>query len=71
MALHLDGDRRGNEVVTVEGTATIGGERPADEVPDYVAKYREQMADLGYTPKGFAEDYSVPVRVVPSRWRTW
>ncbi len=72
VTLHLDADRRGNDVIIVEGSAEIVDDAPpADEVPAYVDKYRREIADLGSTPSAFAEDYSVPVRVTPTRWRTW
>jgi hypothetical protein len=59
-------------VVTVEGTAEVLRDQPpADQVQDYVEKYRAPIADLGWTPESFAADYSVPLRITPTRVQTW
>ena len=72
VSLHLEGDRRGYDVVTVEGTARIQEDAPpADRVPEYVDKYRQEIADLDWTPQSFAGDYAVPIRITPTRWQTW
>ncbi|MGH2725108.1 MAG: TIGR03667 family PPOX class F420-dependent oxidoreductase [Actinomycetota bacterium] len=72
VSLHLDGDRRGYDVVTVEGRAAVGADAPpADQVPEYVDKYRQEISALDWTPRSFAEDYSVPIRVTPTRWQAW
>lgn len=72
VAVHLDGDAAGNDVVTFEGTAEVlRGQPPADGVPAYAAKYRGPIRDLGWTPKSFAADYSVPIRITPTRDRIW
>jgi PPOX class probable F420-dependent enzyme len=72
VSLHLDGDAAGNDVVTFEGTAEILRDQPpADQVPGYVEKYRGPIQDLGWTAESFAADYSVPLRVTPTRDRIW
>lgn len=38
---------------------------PPSVQPAYLAKYREAMAEIGFTPEGFAEMWSVPLRVTP------
>jgi hypothetical protein len=59
-------------VVRVEGTAEIDGDAPsADEVEAYVDKYREAIARIGFDVDGFAREYSVAVRVTPTRWQVW
>jgi PPOX class probable F420-dependent enzyme len=70
VALHLDGDGRGGDIVVVGGRARIAREAPpADRVPEYVAKYREAMRRIGMTPESFARAYSVAVRVTPTGLR--
>jgi PPOX class probable F420-dependent enzyme len=70
VALHLDGDGKGGDIVVVTGAARIDREAPpADKVPAYVAKYREGMKRIGMTPESFAHAYSVAVRVTPTRLR--
>lgn len=72
VSLHLEGDRKGGDVVTVEGRATVdGGAPPAHEVPGYVAKYGDGIARLGTDPAGFGADYSTAIRVTPTRGRAW
>lgn len=70
VALHLDGDGKGGDIVVVTGDARIDREAPpADKVPAYVAKYREGMKRIGMTPESFARAYSVAVRVTPRKLR--
>ena len=64
VALHLDGNGRGGDIVVVTGEASVSeGEPPADRVPAYVVKYAELIELNGWTPQSFAEDYSVALRV--------
>ena len=70
VALHLDGDGRGGDIVVLTGEARIAPDAPpADAVPDYVAKYREAMTRIGMTPESFAAGYSVAIRLTPTRLR--
>jgi PPOX class probable F420-dependent enzyme len=70
VALHLDGDGHGGDIVVVTGEARIDLQAPpADRVPEYVTKYREGMRRIGMTPESFARAYSVAVRVTPSHLR--
>ena len=72
VGLNLNSNARGGEVVRVEGTARIVEDAPpATEVPDYVEKYREDMARIGFDEEGFARAYSVAIRVTPTRWQIW
>ncbi len=70
VALHLDGDGRGGDIVIVTGDARLAPDAPpADRVPEYVAKYREGLRRINMTPESFARAYSVALRVTPSRLR--
>jgi PPOX class probable F420-dependent enzyme len=70
VALHFNTDADGSEVVVLTGEGRIDRKAPAaNENPDYLRKYRQGIADLEMTPEGFAADYSVPLRVTPSRLR--
>jgi PPOX class probable F420-dependent enzyme len=70
VALHLDGDGHGGDIVIVTGDARIEPEAPpADRVPAYVEKYREGVRRIGMTPESFARAYSVAVRVTPRQLR--
>src|SRR5215212_6502911 len=70
--LNLNSNARGGDVVRAEGTAEVVEDAPpADEVPEYVEKYRDAIARIGFDPSGFARAYSVPIRVKPERWQVW
>ena len=56
----------------VEGTTEIVEDAPlATEVGEYVEKYRESIARIGFEPDSFARSYSVALRVAPGRWQVW
>ena len=70
VSLHLDGDGRGGNAVVCLGQARVSDDRPANEVSDYVEKYRSLIVDRNrWTPESFAADYSVPMRISVSRIR--
>ena len=72
VSLNLDGNGVGGDIVTIEGQARIvPDEPPAHEVPAFVAKYAERIERNGWTPASFAADYSVPIRITPTRSRAW
>jgi PPOX class probable F420-dependent enzyme len=69
VALHLNDDGRGSDVVTVSGRARRSDDPPAHQVPAYMAKYGGMIAGNSWTPESFAADYSVPMRIDPVRVR--
>ncbi len=69
VALHLDGDGRGGDIVILSGKARESQDPPAHEIAPYIEKYAERIARNGWTPESFAADYSVPVRITPTRLR--
>jgi PPOX class probable F420-dependent enzyme len=72
VALHLEGNRVGGDNVIFEGQATLSGDAPpADRVPEYIEKYGPRIEQYGWTPEGFAKDYSQPIRITPTRLRIW
>lgn len=72
VALNLNSDEGGDDVVTVSGAATIDrGAPPAKDNPAYVEKYRESMSRAGWTPESMSADYSVPIRIRPDSARVW
>jgi PPOX class probable F420-dependent enzyme len=69
VALHLNTDPVGEDVVRIDGTANIDPKQPpAYKVPNYVRKYREQIKGLDWTPKVFSDQYHVAIRVKPTRF---
>jgi PPOX class probable F420-dependent enzyme len=72
VGLNLNSSETGGDVVRVEGTAELDESAPpADEVEAYVEKYREGIARIGFDVDGFAQAYTVAVRVTPTRWQVW
>lgn len=70
VALHLNSDPHGGDVVIITGEARVATDAPpANAVPAYVDKYRDLMAANGWTPDEFARLYSVPIRVTPKHLR--
>lgn len=72
VALNLDGNGRGGDIVTIEGRAQIDRAAPsAAEVDAYVARYGNRM-DRGWGgPEQFAAKYPAPIRITPTRVRAW
>ena len=67
VALHLNTDSVGDDVVRIEGTAKVDSKQPpAYKVPNYVRKYREQIQGFDWTPKIFSEKYHFAIRVRPT-----
>ena len=68
--LHFNTDRSGDLVHRFEGVAEVLADQPpANRVPKYLAKYRERIKGYGWTPKSFADQYRVAIRVRPTRLR--
>jgi len=70
VSVHLADDGSGGDLVVLEGTARIDeATPPADQHPAYMAKYTEWMVrDLGSVDT-FLGEYTVPVRIMPTRGR--
>ena len=70
VALNLDGDGRGGDIVIFTGRAAIDPTIPAaDQLPAYAEKYREGFQRINMTPAEFARVYSVAIRVWPEALR--
>ena len=68
VALHLDGDGQGGNIVIMSGEARVVTDvPPATEIPAYLEKYRQGIARIGMTPEMFARTYSITVRITPTR----
>ena len=70
VALNFDGDGMGGNIVVITGQAEIASEAPpANEVAAYVQKYQRGFERIGLSAEGFAQSYSVAIRVRPTRLR--
>ena len=69
VALHLNTEPVGEDVVRIDGTAKIDPKQPpAYKVRNYVRKYREQIRGFDGTPKVFSDQYHVAIRVKPTHF---
>jgi PPOX class probable F420-dependent enzyme len=72
VSLHLNSDDEGGQVATFEGTAWIPSSHPqAHEVAGYLAKYRAGIASIDMTPEQMGAEYSVALRIIPTRVRVY
>ncbi|MFQ5554058.1 MAG: TIGR03667 family PPOX class F420-dependent oxidoreductase [Acidimicrobiia bacterium] len=68
-SFHFDGDKRGGDIVVLEGTAGVSEDPPSTGIPEYQEKYRSQIPRIGHNPDTFADAYPVPLRFTPKRLR--
>ena len=72
VALAMRTDEHGDALVVITGDAAVDKSAPPpDQVPEYIEKYRGEIARLGSDVPGFAGEYSVAVRIRPVRLRAW
>ena len=71
VALHLDGDGRGGDIVVLTGEIADAPDAPSPaDNPAYLAKYGDFIAGGPWrTPEVFAETYSAPLVFTPTRLR--
>ena len=71
VSLNLDSDGIDADIVIGWGEIRVSDDPPANEVPEYIAKYAKPIEALGWTPDGFAADFSVPLRIELTRIHGW
>jgi PPOX class probable F420-dependent enzyme len=72
VAVALRTDALGDELVVITGEAGVDESAPAAfEMPDYLEKYRDEIARQGSNPEEFSAAYAVPIRITPTRLRAW
>jgi len=70
VSFHLQSDPYGDKVLVIEGTAVVDPTIPAsDRHERYMAKYAEPLAHWGMDSTQTALDFSVPIRIRPTRVR--
>lgn len=71
VSLHLDSKSRGDSIVILIGTAAIDESAPpVNKNRAYVTKYRAEIDRLGLgNPAKMAKQYSVAVRITPTKLR--
>jgi PPOX class probable F420-dependent enzyme len=72
VSLSLDSDGIEADIVVIWGELHVSSDVPADQVPEYVEKYKGRIAALSWkTPDVFAADFSVPLRLEITRIHGW
>ncbi|HEY8454049.1 MAG TPA: TIGR03667 family PPOX class F420-dependent oxidoreductase [Actinopolymorphaceae bacterium] len=72
VALHLESDGQGGDIVVFTGRAWIDAKGPTDEEERaYRSKYAESLERLGMSYDEMRRSYSVVIRVTPERLRGW
>lgn len=70
VSFHLQSDPYGDHALVIEGTAAIDPVIPPSDVHEaYRAKYREPLAHWEMGEAATASDFSVPIRITPTRVR--
>jgi PPOX class probable F420-dependent enzyme len=70
VALNLDGDGLGGDIVVFAGEARLAEDAPpVNEVAEYAEKYQEGFTRINMTPETFAKTYSAALRVTPTSLR--
>ena len=70
VALNLDGNSKGGDIVVLTGTAALAARRPrASDDAAYVAKYGPDMTRVSGSPEAFSEAYPVAIEVTVTRVR--
>jgi PPOX class probable F420-dependent enzyme len=70
VALNFDGNGQGGDIVVITGEARIVTDvPPADQMSEYVTKYQDRIARSFGTPANFAAQYSVAIRITPTKVR--
>ena len=73
VALHFNTDEKAEEnVIVFLGNAEIDSSMPpAHEIPAYFEKYASGIKGLDMTPEEFSAEYSLAIRVRPTKLRGW
>jgi PPOX class probable F420-dependent enzyme len=72
VSFHLNCDPYGDHVVVLEGVAMVDpGIARSDVHPEYSEKYRGPLGHWEMDERQTADDFSVPIRIRPTRIRHW
>ena len=70
VSVNLDSNE-GADVVIAEGIARIVDGPSSAEHPAYQEKYLRRIERMGHTAGTFAAAYPTPIRIEPTRWRSF
>lgn len=73
VAIHFNTDNKADEdVIVFLGRAEVDNNVPLPhEIPAYFEKYKTGMEELDMTPEAFGQEYSLAIRVKPTKFRGW
>jgi PPOX class probable F420-dependent enzyme len=72
VSLNLNSDPYADHALVIEGIAAVDETAPPCDVhPAYAAKYRAPLAHGEMDPAQMARDFSVALRITPTRIRVW
>lgn len=73
VALHFNTDDKADEdVIVFLGKAEIDTNvPPPQDIPAYSEKYKFGIKELDMTPESFSHEYSLAIRVKPTKLRGW
>jgi PPOX class probable F420-dependent enzyme len=63
VALHLDGNGHGGDIIVLAGDAAVADEPPPHEHPDYLGKYQASMIRVSGKAEQFSLEYPVAIRI--------
>jgi PPOX class probable F420-dependent enzyme len=70
VSLNFNTDPTGEHFMVAQCRAAVDLSAPGSlALPDYQSKYRELIELIGYTPERLAQEFSLPIRLTPLRWR--
>ena len=70
VALNLDGNGKGGDIIVVTGTASLVHDvPPCHELPAYLDKYSDNMTRVAGSPANFGAAYPVAMRVAITKVR--
>jgi PPOX class probable F420-dependent enzyme len=72
VTLALQTNNEGGDVVVIEGEAVLLDPASVNAtLPAYAQKYAQLMQSMGMNAQAMAAEYSVPIRVTPTRFISW
>jgi PPOX class probable F420-dependent enzyme len=72
VSFNLNSDPYADHILVIEGVAAVDETvPPADVHPAYAARYRGPLAHWGMDEAETAREFSVPIRIAPTRIRAW
>jgi len=70
--LALETTNEGDDVVLIEGEAVLLDPASVNAtLPAYAQKYEQLLQNMGMNAQAMAQEYSLPIRVIPTKFTSW